>query len=469
MLFLAFIVLITALAIASVAAYFSIIGLTLLFIGSGQSIVIMGTALEVGKLIVVSFLHQYWKELNFMVKSYLVVATILLMAITSIGIYGYLSSGYNATNNKVKELERQIHYNEKQIAQLKADSESQLIVPVDNSINNISSTRDKFNEQQLQLIKQKETRIVESRAAAEQERKKITEELSNAKSVLDSEINKEIEQIKLYDNRIKLLDDEVQTWLKQGTGGIFKVNGIEKARETKLLQEKERAQIDEQIKTKQANIEKLRLDYNNRVAELNKTSEKITDTLNSTIKAIESDITKDKQAIDEYQKKIDTTVQEQIALKETKAKNAKQKIKENDTEIEKLSAANSVIQSKVLETDVGTFKFVADSLGVKLDQAVNWFIWLIMLVFDPLAVSLVICFNFIIKLCRSKIKPVKPVEVITTPTPTSTPEPTPTITPTITESQPAAETEEQKVLRMLIEERKEQERIKAERRARGKI
>ena len=115
---------------------------------------------------------------------------------------------------------------------------------------------------------------------------------------------------------------------------------------------------------------------------------------------------------------------------------------------------------------MGTFKFVADSIGVKLDQAVNWFIWLIMLVFDPLAVSLVICFNFIIKLRRSKVKP---VEVITTPTPTSTPEPTPTITPTVTESQPAVESEEQTILKMLIEERKDQERIKAERRARGKL
>ena len=104
MLFLAILVLITSLAIASVAAYFSIIGLALLFVGSGQSIIIMGTALEVGKLIVVSFLHHYWEKLGFLLKSYLVLATIFLMGITSIGIYGYLSNGYNATSNKVKEI-----------------------------------------------------------------------------------------------------------------------------------------------------------------------------------------------------------------------------------------------------------------------------------------------------------------------------------------------------------------------------
>ena len=119
MLFLAILILITSLAIAGIAAYFSIVGLALLFVGSGQSIVIMGTALEVGKLVVVSFLHQYWERLNFLIKTYLIIATILLMAITSIGIYGYLSSGYNATSNKVKEIERQISFNEKQIAQSK--------------------------------------------------------------------------------------------------------------------------------------------------------------------------------------------------------------------------------------------------------------------------------------------------------------------------------------------------------------
>ena len=69
MLFLAILILITSLAIAGIAAYFSIVGLALLFVGSGQSIVIMGTALEVGKLVVVSFLHQYWERLNFLIKT----------------------------------------------------------------------------------------------------------------------------------------------------------------------------------------------------------------------------------------------------------------------------------------------------------------------------------------------------------------------------------------------------------------
>lgn len=434
MLFLAILILFTSLAIAGVAAYFSIIGLALLFVGSGQSIIIMGTALEVGKLIVVSFLHQYWEKLNFLIKSYLIIATILLMAITSIGIYGYLSSGYNATSNKVKEIERQITFNDKQISQYRNDiiKFSNFEYKTDNEL--IVTNKDKFNTQQLELIKQKESRINASRITAEQEKKKIIEEQNNAKVILDAEINKEIEQIKLYNDRTAILDKEVQTWLDQGTGGLFKANGIEKARQVKQMQEKERSQIDEQIKNKQNNIEKLRAEYNNRIADLSKTSEKITNTLNDTIKQIELDITKDKQAIEEYQIKTDKLLAEQSTLKESKQEEAKLKAKQNELEIEKLLSNNNELQSKILATDVGTFKFVAKSLGTELDQAVNWFIWTIMLVFDPLAVSLVICFNFILKQRRNKI-PLKSVStpiIEVTPTPTSTPTVTPTSTPSST-------------------------------------
>jgi hypothetical protein len=424
MLILAILILITSLAIAGIAAYFSVVGLALLFVGSGQSIIVMGTALEVGKLVVVSFLHQYWERLNFLIKTYLIIATILLMAITSIGIYGYLSSGYNTTSNKVKEIERQIIFNEKQIAQYRSDilKFSNFEYKSDNDL--IITNKDKFVAQQVELIKQKEERINASRITAEQEKKKIIEEQNNAKILLDGEINKEIEQIKLYNDRLAILDKEVQTWLDQGTGGLFKANGIEKARQVKQLQEKERNQIDEQIKNKQVNIEKLRAEYNSRISDLSKTSEKITNTLSDTIKQIELDITKSKQAIEEYQLKTDKLLAEQVTIKDLKQREVAVKIKQDEAEIEKLLSSNNTLQGQILNTDIGTFKFVAKSLNTELDQAVNWFIWIIMLVFDPLAVSLVICFNYILKQRKPKeITPVATKATIITNTPTITPTP----------------------------------------------
>jgi hypothetical protein len=89
MTFLAFLVLLSAIAISACGAYFSIVGLKMLFVGGGISIIVMGTALEVGKLITATFLKQKWNEINWMMKTYMVIATFFLMGITSIGIYGY--------------------------------------------------------------------------------------------------------------------------------------------------------------------------------------------------------------------------------------------------------------------------------------------------------------------------------------------------------------------------------------------
>ena len=83
----AFLVLLSAIAISACGAYFSIVGLKMLFVGGGISIIVMGTALEVGKLITATFLKQKWNEIGLFLKTYLVLATICLMGITSIGIY----------------------------------------------------------------------------------------------------------------------------------------------------------------------------------------------------------------------------------------------------------------------------------------------------------------------------------------------------------------------------------------------
>ena len=83
--------LLTALAIAGVAAWFSIIGLMIFFSGSATSIAVMAGTLEVGKLLTASWLYRYWNETGFALKAYLTTAVFLLMVITSMGIFGYLS------------------------------------------------------------------------------------------------------------------------------------------------------------------------------------------------------------------------------------------------------------------------------------------------------------------------------------------------------------------------------------------
>jgi hypothetical protein len=274
--FLAILVLLSALGIAACAAYFSIIGLKLLFVGGGISIVVMGTALEIGKIVTVTFLHQMWHKISTALKSYLIIATFLLIVITSIGIYGYLSAGYNATSIKVQEYERQINFNLQKISSIEAENVdlSTSIYNVD-EIEQLNKNREAFIQQRLNLIAQREEQIKSLRNNSSGSTNASTDlvaaksALDLAKSSLDSEVERELQQINIYNNRLEILDSEVQTWLNQGRGNIFRQNGIEKAREVRREQEPEREQIENQIKNAQRRIDVLREQYANQVREYN--------------------------------------------------------------------------------------------------------------------------------------------------------------------------------------------------------
>jgi hypothetical protein len=90
----AFVTLFVALAIAGIAAWFSIVGLMAIFTGAALSIAIMAGALEAGKLVAASWLYRYWKTSPAFLKLYLTVAVVVLMVITSMGIFGYLSRAH---------------------------------------------------------------------------------------------------------------------------------------------------------------------------------------------------------------------------------------------------------------------------------------------------------------------------------------------------------------------------------------
>jgi hypothetical protein len=450
---LAILVFISALAIAGCAAYFSIVGLTMLFVSSSLSIIVMGAALELGKLITVSFLHQQWEKINFLLKAYLIIASLLLSAITSVGIYGYLAAGYNTTNIKVKNYEQLIDGNNKLIADLKSTNTSLNVEPdYSREVDLLNVNKNKFSEQQLTLITQKEKRISELQASIEQERKKATEQLNNAKSSLEDESKKEIDQIKLFNERLGILDAEVQTWMNQGTGGLFKQNGLEKARQIKTAQESERTKIDEQIKAKQTSIENLRNDYTVKAKEISKALDERIVVIEERIKSIEKEITKDRQDIEAYFTRVDQDIAKVYSKKQTEADKTKGTIKEKELEIQKLQNANAELQTKIVETDVGTFKFVANSIGVTLDKTVNWFIWLIMFVFDPLAVTLIICFNHLIK-HRKKEKPPVPVTTEAPEVTTTTTTVAPVLNTTVTENPTQEENQYQRILNIVAQQR----------------
>jgi hypothetical protein len=86
--------------LAGCAAFFSIVGLAKLFAGAAVAVIIMAGTLEASKIVLASYLYRYWDTLKFTLKSYLLVAVVVIASITSIGIYGFLSSAYQDTKSK---------------------------------------------------------------------------------------------------------------------------------------------------------------------------------------------------------------------------------------------------------------------------------------------------------------------------------------------------------------------------------
>jgi hypothetical protein len=98
---------VTATFVALCAAFFSVTGISKLFAGATLGVLIMASALEFGKLVSISFLYQYWTEIPKLLKAYLTTASAVLMLITSVGIYGYLSAAYQATADQLAIMDRQ--------------------------------------------------------------------------------------------------------------------------------------------------------------------------------------------------------------------------------------------------------------------------------------------------------------------------------------------------------------------------
>jgi len=102
-----FIITISALSVSISAAFYSVSGLSKLFAGASLEVIIMAGSLEVSKLVIASLLYQYWDTLNKYLRTYLTVATVVLVLITSMGIYGFLSAAYQDTYRQLTVKENQ--------------------------------------------------------------------------------------------------------------------------------------------------------------------------------------------------------------------------------------------------------------------------------------------------------------------------------------------------------------------------
>ena len=145
----------SALLIAGSAAFFSVFGLSKLFAGASLAVIIMAGSLEFGKLVAASFLYRYWDKINLPHKTYMTIATVILILITSAGIFGFLSNAYQGATVEFEKESTLLIFKEDRLEQLEEDKlflKQELEAGIADLPDNYRTARRKLREEYQPLI-----------------------------------------------------------------------------------------------------------------------------------------------------------------------------------------------------------------------------------------------------------------------------------------------------------------------------
>src|SRR5210317_1921652 len=201
----------SALSVSASAAFYSVSGLSKLCAGASLEVIIMSGSLEVAKLVIASLLYQYWSTLNKLLRTYLSIAAVVLVLITSMGIYGFLSAGYQDTyrqltikNNQVAFLEQKTNFYEKDVARYDEELER-----ISNNISTLSNAkassiqvrdttsstgfRQTISTTELRLSQKRIDVEEQNRASVQAKREQVADSLQKYQlAILDLENNTEV-------------------------------------------------------------------------------------------------------------------------------------------------------------------------------------------------------------------------------------------------------------------------------------
>ena len=372
--------LLTALCISAIAIYYSVAGLVAIFAAAALPIIIMGTALEIGKLVTAVWLHKYWSKATWWLRTYLSTAVVVLMFITSMGIFGFLSKAHieqtSAGNENVAQVER---------ITTEITRYEDIITRAENKIKKLETSNTGSDAN------------VQSQIDAEQDR--IDKAYDRVQPAIDEQQKIIDSQADLYKAELAKIDQELktlQTYVDEGetkkaqqmigasADGIFGKKTAEKIGDWKEIRQKERDELISKIEQASNNpqaqaareeIKRLRTTVENQIAQSNELIDRLRKQLGDTGKIAD----------------IDSQVDEQNL-----------RIKEANNQIDVLIEEKYAIQSEYrkLEAEVGPIKYIAefvygeDATQNMLEEAVRWVIIIIIFVFDPLAVLLLIASQY---------------------------------------------------------------------------
>ena len=192
---LKYLVAISAILIAGSAAYFSVTGLGVLFSGAAIAVMVMASSLEFAKLVTATYLKQKWGKIELLSKIYLTTSVVILMAITSAGIFGYLSNAFQKQNLKIQQVDREILIHTTKIEQNNSQI-TQLSTQISESNTNQGKILDggKVNSRLLRSVDNRDKQIskLNDKIAKLQEDNSKENDLINKIKVDNIDIEKEV-------------------------------------------------------------------------------------------------------------------------------------------------------------------------------------------------------------------------------------------------------------------------------------
>jgi len=353
--FLNYLALVSSIGIAGIAAYFSVIGLATIFAGAYLGVVIMTGALEFGKLVTAAYLHIKWDILGKQ-KYYLAFSVVVLMFITSLGIFGYLAKASSDTSYAT------------QAAQAEADRFTTQIQREENKIETLTVRLDTLGGGQFD--------ITESVSAQEDIRNGAWDRVQGDIDYAQGQIDDIRER---YNTSISALDQIVQSYTEQGTvttGSAFNRDTTDNVALGVQVREEQQPERD---RLRQDTNEQISL-FQDQIDEYREQAQDTIDTSNTEIRRLQN---------------LNNSAQDEVIVK---SEEINTEIDEIYDIISGLRDERFVYEQEILgfEKEVGPVKYVAEVIYGqeesvnRIDNAIRWVIFAIIFVFDPLAVLLLI-------------------------------------------------------------------------------
>ena len=361
---LGILVFLTALVISAVAIYYSVAGLVAIFAAATIPIIIMGSSLEIAKLITAVWLHRYWGRTKWWLKTYLAAAVLVLMLITSMGIFGFLSKAHIEQTAAGAEGAAQVERLDAEIARQQA-----IIARADEKIRQVETSGTGADANLQQQIDKEQARVDSAYERIQQAEASMASRLQPLQQELDN-INSTLAELStaLSSNEV----EKVQGIVGAAQDGKLGPKTSQKIEDFRIAKQQRREVIITQMEDARRDNPGIEI------------ARKQIEDGNALINRLRSQLGQGNAA------DIDSIVNEQ-----------QQRIKDADEALDKLTEEKYSIQAeqRKLEAEVGPIKYIAEFVFDTTDQStleesVRWMIVVIIFVFDPLAVLLLIASQY---------------------------------------------------------------------------